>query len=454
MDDLTRLAVNTIKFLSIDAVEKANSGHPGLPMGAADYAFVLWSRYLKLRSDAIRTGPIAIASCSRRATARCCSTRCCTSPATTCRSTSCKHFRQWGIEDAGPSRVAPHARRRGHHRPARPGLRQRRRHGARRQDGRGALPRPLQPPRLGHRLRRRHDGGRRVRGGVARRPPAARQPHLHLRRQQDHARRQPRRVDGRGRRQALRGLRLAHAAHRRPRPRADRRARSTRPQHETRAAVPHPRAHAHRQRRAAQARHAQGARRAARRGGDRGHQEGARLAARQAVLRARRGRGAVGARARPSWRSSTASGTRTRRRGSPSTPSEAEIYRAMREKRVPGRPARRARRRPRRPRPTRRAALAGVGAAEGGGAGAVARRRRRRPRRLDEDADQGLAQGAAPATSSGRNLRFGIREHAMGAIANGLAYYGDCSSRSPPRSSPSATTCGRRSAWRRSRACR
>jgi transketolase len=47
MDDLTRLAVNTIKFLSIDAIEKANSGHPGLPMGAADYAFILWSRYLK-----------------------------------------------------------------------------------------------------------------------------------------------------------------------------------------------------------------------------------------------------------------------------------------------------------------------------------------------------------------------------------------------------------------------
>jgi transketolase len=45
--DLTDLAIKTIKFLSIDAVEKANSGHPGLPMGAADYAFILWSRYLK-----------------------------------------------------------------------------------------------------------------------------------------------------------------------------------------------------------------------------------------------------------------------------------------------------------------------------------------------------------------------------------------------------------------------
>jgi transketolase len=45
--DLTDLAVKTIKFLSIDGVEAANSGHPGLPMGAADYAFILWSRFLK-----------------------------------------------------------------------------------------------------------------------------------------------------------------------------------------------------------------------------------------------------------------------------------------------------------------------------------------------------------------------------------------------------------------------
>ncbi len=45
--DLARLAVNTIKMLSVDGVEKAKSGHPGMPMGAADYAFILWSRYLR-----------------------------------------------------------------------------------------------------------------------------------------------------------------------------------------------------------------------------------------------------------------------------------------------------------------------------------------------------------------------------------------------------------------------
>jgi transketolase len=44
---LARTAVNTIRFLAVDAVEKAKSGHPGLPMGAADVAFILWSRVLR-----------------------------------------------------------------------------------------------------------------------------------------------------------------------------------------------------------------------------------------------------------------------------------------------------------------------------------------------------------------------------------------------------------------------
>ena len=38
---------NAIRFLSMDAVEKANSGHPGLPMGCADIATVLFTRFLK-----------------------------------------------------------------------------------------------------------------------------------------------------------------------------------------------------------------------------------------------------------------------------------------------------------------------------------------------------------------------------------------------------------------------
>jgi transketolase len=45
--DLDNLSINTIRFLSIDAIQKANSGHPGLPMGAAPMAYVLWTRFLK-----------------------------------------------------------------------------------------------------------------------------------------------------------------------------------------------------------------------------------------------------------------------------------------------------------------------------------------------------------------------------------------------------------------------
>lgn len=44
---LEELCINSIRFLSIDAVEKANSGHPGLPMGAAPMGYVLWDRFLR-----------------------------------------------------------------------------------------------------------------------------------------------------------------------------------------------------------------------------------------------------------------------------------------------------------------------------------------------------------------------------------------------------------------------
>ena len=44
---LDRLSVDTIRFLSVDAVQKANSGHPGLPLGAAPMAYVLWTRFLQ-----------------------------------------------------------------------------------------------------------------------------------------------------------------------------------------------------------------------------------------------------------------------------------------------------------------------------------------------------------------------------------------------------------------------
>ncbi len=44
---LDTLAVNTIRFLAVDAVQKADSGHPGLPLGAAPMAYTLWTRFLR-----------------------------------------------------------------------------------------------------------------------------------------------------------------------------------------------------------------------------------------------------------------------------------------------------------------------------------------------------------------------------------------------------------------------
>jgi len=44
---LDTLCINTLRFLAVDAVQKANSGHPGLPLGAAAMAYVLWTRFLK-----------------------------------------------------------------------------------------------------------------------------------------------------------------------------------------------------------------------------------------------------------------------------------------------------------------------------------------------------------------------------------------------------------------------
>ncbi|HZU86052.1 MAG TPA: transketolase, partial [Anaerolineaceae bacterium] len=47
MPDITQKAIQTIRFLSIDGVQQANSGHPGLPMGAAAMAYTIWMRHLR-----------------------------------------------------------------------------------------------------------------------------------------------------------------------------------------------------------------------------------------------------------------------------------------------------------------------------------------------------------------------------------------------------------------------
>src|SRR5690242_21699698 len=46
-EPLDQQCINTIRFLSVDMVQRADSGHPGLPLDAAPMAYVLWTRWLK-----------------------------------------------------------------------------------------------------------------------------------------------------------------------------------------------------------------------------------------------------------------------------------------------------------------------------------------------------------------------------------------------------------------------
>ena len=78
---------NAIRALSMDAVQKANSGHPGAPMGMADIATALWSRHLRFNPTdptwiflnitlPTQPGMIATALFFPTVTRRCCSTVC------------------------------------------------------------------------------------------------------------------------------------------------------------------------------------------------------------------------------------------------------------------------------------------------------------------------------------------------------------------------------------------
>ena len=47
MKTIDRTAISTLRFLSVDAVEKANSGHPGFPLGTAPLMYTLWDKFIK-----------------------------------------------------------------------------------------------------------------------------------------------------------------------------------------------------------------------------------------------------------------------------------------------------------------------------------------------------------------------------------------------------------------------
>src|SRR3978361_1178352 len=46
-DELDQLSINTLRFLAVDAVQKANSGHPGAPLGCAPIAYLLYHKLMK-----------------------------------------------------------------------------------------------------------------------------------------------------------------------------------------------------------------------------------------------------------------------------------------------------------------------------------------------------------------------------------------------------------------------
>ena len=145
-ETLDQLAIDTIRTLSIDGVQKANSGHPGAPMGAAPMAYVAVDALPAPRPDATRSGPTATGSCCRAGHASMLLYSLLHLTGYDLTLDDLERFRQWGSADAGPPRVRPDAGRRGDDRTARPGLRQRRRHGHRRAAAGGRV-QPARPRR-------------------------------------------------------------------------------------------------------------------------------------------------------------------------------------------------------------------------------------------------------------------------------------------------------------------
>ena len=154
--DIDQLAINTIRTLAMDAVQTANTGHPGTPMALAPVAYTLWNQFLRYdpaqpawpnrdrfvlscgHASMLLYSLLHLAGVKRVDRRRQADRR------AGRRLDDIKRFRQLGSVTPGHPGVRPHHRRRDHHRPARPGRRQQRRHG----DRRALARRPLQPARL------------------------------------------------------------------------------------------------------------------------------------------------------------------------------------------------------------------------------------------------------------------------------------------------------------------
>ena len=224
--DLDQLGVNTIRFLAADAVQQAKSGHPGLPMGAAAMAYVLWTRFLRHHpADPAWPDRDRFVLSAGHGSMLLYALLHLTGYDLPLE--EIKRFRQWGSKTPGHPEFGRHPGGGGDDRPPRPGIRQRRRHGHRRAPPRRPVqpagPHRRRPPHLRPLLGRRPHGGRRRGGGVAGGAPRARQADRPLRRQPGVARGEGGAVVLGGRAPAVRGARVGHADRpRRQRPRRDR----------------------------------------------------------------------------------------------------------------------------------------------------------------------------------------------------------------------------------------
>ena len=154
-DALDLTCINTIRTLAMDAVQKANSGHPGAPMGLAPVAYTLWNKFLKYDpADPLWPNRDRFVLSNGHASMLLYSL---------IHLAGVRNVDENGKVLDEPS--LPRGRRRDHDRPARAGARQRRRHGHRPEvAGRPLRPPrvrgPLRPPHLRDLWRRVHDGGR------------------------------------------------------------------------------------------------------------------------------------------------------------------------------------------------------------------------------------------------------------------------------------------------------
>ena len=218
---------NAVRALAMDAVQRANSGHPGMPMGMADIAEVLWNdhhrhdpadpEWFDRDRFVLSNGHgsmllYALLHLSGYALPL----------------PGAEELPPAPLDDPGPSRVRRRPRRRDHDGTARPGPRERGRDGHRGEGPRRALqPRRTcrrRPPHVGVPRRRLPDGGDLARGVLARRHAGSRQADRVLRRQRRLHRRERRGMVHRRHAGPVRRLRLARGARcERPRPRRDRR---------------------------------------------------------------------------------------------------------------------------------------------------------------------------------------------------------------------------------------